>query len=466
MASRLGFLAILALQCVMVSMTAFPNAREQQAHAATISAPQPTSHQWLGTGSCASMGCHNGSGPIGALGNEYSTWLANDPHARSYERLLDPRSRSIVKNLRLDDPRPAHELPLCLNCHVHKDYEQAAHHSRYTKEDGVGCESCHGPASDWISDHFKPEWAYQSEETKTAQGMWDTRSLKGRIRSCTPCHVGAAGMDVTHDLIAAGHPRLAFEFSAFHALMPRHWQDAKDKDPTRSRRGRPDWDAAAWFVGEAVTAQAALELLEARAESPVWPEFAEFDCYACHHQLRGTDWRRDQTGRKPRNQPWNDWYANLLPYEIYPGSAKPAELVGQLNSLRAVMESKANPDAKAVVAQAGNAIKAFEPLIKQFDDYRYGHSDLATVLKQLARHGAEAKADSWDEAAQTYLAVVAIHQAMHDANRLPARPDVLDALKNIRRELRFEPNTASPRADFSPANLLKSYQILQMRLGS
>lgn len=147
------------------------------------------------------------------------------------------------------------------------------------------------------------------------EGMTDTASLLGRAQTCVKCHVGAAGMDVDHDLLAAGHPRLYFEFSAFHAAMPRHWPDAKDRDPSKDPRGRIDFEARAWLIGQLVTTRAGLELLAARAEdkSKPWPEYAEHDCAACHHNLSAA------LARKPKGKrlelAWAD-YAAVSPLAV------------------------------------------------------------------------------------------------------------------------------------------------------
>jgi len=466
MAGRLVFLTMLVALALTSWLAGCPGgAPRQQAEGAPTVAPHSTPHQWLGGGSCASMGCHNANGLKGDLHSEYTTWIVYDPHARGYEVLFNNKSRSIVKNLQLEGNQPAPELPLCLNCHVHKDYELANHHPRFAKEDGVGCESCHGPAGGWVGEHYKPHWAALTPEQKNQQGMWDTRSLTGRVRGCTPCHVGTPRMEVNHDLLAAGHPRLAFEFSAYHALLPHHWQDAKDK------QARPDWDAAAWFVGQTITTQAAVELLAARAGAKVWPEFAEYDCYACHHQLQNQNWRqnRDFTARQPGKLPWNDWYLSSLPYRIQPGKPNAAGLLSQIAKLRGLMENKVAPDSKAVSEQADKVVKALGPWVRQFSapDARYAAEDLAVMIQQLANSGATRKAGSWDEAAQTYLAVVAIYQALRDVNGPQARPpDLQDALKKIRGNLQFTSDSDSPPVGYTPDLLLEPYKLLRKRLGS
>ena len=52
-------------------------------------------------------------------------------------------------------------------------------------------------------------------------------------------------------MIAAGHPRLTFEMSAFLANMPHHWDD-------RAEKAREDYAAHVWAVGQIASTQAAL----------------------------------------------------------------------------------------------------------------------------------------------------------------------------------------------------------------
>ena len=111
-------------------------------------------------------------------------------------------------------------------------------------------------------------------------GLRDTKDLTSRAAICAGCHVGehsADGLtvrDVNHDLIAAGHPRLNFEFSAFLDNMPAHW-DEKDENAGAAGPSRraADFPARAWAIGRLTTIKAALALLESRvAEVEVRPE--------------------------------------------------------------------------------------------------------------------------------------------------------------------------------------------------
>ena len=195
--------------------------------------------------------------------------------------LFADRSKQIQKYL--NQKTEAHEDQRCLSCHVAPGFDVKQHlpDAPYFKTDGVSCESCHGPAGKWLNVHHLATWRSLNAEAKKIQGMNDTQSLVGRAQLCARCHVGEAGMDVDHDLIAAGHPRLHFEFAAFHAHMPRHWPDTKD------HAGKHDFEARAWAIGQLATAHAALKLLAHRAgdAGKPWPEFAEHDCLGAQFQI-------------------------------------------------------------------------------------------------------------------------------------------------------------------------------------
>src|SRR5205823_5475824 len=74
----------------------------------------------------------------------------------------------------------------------------------------------------------------------------------------------------------------------------------------------PAFEAKAWLVGRVAHAEAACKLTAdraARAKSDPWPEFADSNCYACHHELDKKSQARRQNpghyaGRLPGAAPW------------------------------------------------------------------------------------------------------------------------------------------------------------------
>ena len=181
-------------------------------------------------GSCAAAACHNGNGAKGDRGSEYTTWVLHDPHSRAFEVLYGKKSLQIEKNRQrppgVKEDHPESD-PLCLNCHVQPGIEALADNGgrlprrkAFALEDGVGCEACHGAAGGWLTQHYTAAWRARTPAEKEAAGMANTKDLRVRAETCVRCHVGEGDLDVNHDLIAAGHPRLAFEYAAFQGNMP------------------------------------------------------------------------------------------------------------------------------------------------------------------------------------------------------------------------------------------------------
>ena len=253
--------------------------------------------KYTGPGSCSSPSCHGAVQPRSTTSvqqNEYSTWVIQDKHAQAFAVLSNPTSVRIAKILGLSSAASA---PRCLACHSLNP--PAADRARmFDTSDGVGCESCHGPASNWLGPHTTREWSHQQS---VDVGMHDLRDLSNRTQQCLTCHLGTAEKFVDHELIAAGHPDLYFELASFSAVMPRHWKPKPDADA---------WsDVKEMAVGQATQLREHLARLSRTAANGVWPEYAELDCFACHHSLVSArdSWQQERgyTNRKPGNPPWN-----------------------------------------------------------------------------------------------------------------------------------------------------------------
>ena len=305
---------------------------------------KPALAAYTGVGSCSAVACHGSIAPVAGssvLRNEHTTWISDDRHSRAFQVLFDDRSKQIVRSLvegkdpEGKDPIPAHEDARCLACHTAPRLEPLLKETAWMNQDGVGCESCHGPAKKWLGPHTSRPWKSISAADKYGRfGFMDTKNLVSRIELCAGCHIGQDARDglplrdVNHDLIAAGHPRLNFEFAAYHENQPKHWQ--VEKPP--AVEAVVDFPARAWALGQIVSAKTALELLGSRsaraldvtttastlppalprspsAQSP-WPEFAEYGCFSCHHSLADESWRRNRhSGGVPPGAPtWGTWY--------------------------------------------------------------------------------------------------------------------------------------------------------------
>jgi hypothetical protein len=243
----------------------------------------------LGAGSCSSSGCHAAAVEgHAAWASAYTVWASRDRHTRAYRVLHEPLARQIVAALTTRDPTrpqpPAHENKACLGCH--------ATERRAAMADGVSCESCHGPAGDWLVAHTLPGWKTKGNTL----GMVDLADPFVCASQCGQCHIGGppaadgALHEVSHDLIAAGHPRLTFELRSYKAAEPPHWHDrftavAGEAGPL------DEWALGRLGGLEAYLAQVAAQSTAAQqgpaearrgGAAGVWPEFTAFDCYGCH----------------------------------------------------------------------------------------------------------------------------------------------------------------------------------------
>lgn len=253
--------------------------------------------KYTGPGSCAAPACHGAVQPrstTNVLQNEYSTWVVQDKHSRAFAVLSNPTSIRIAKILGLSSAATA---PRCLACHsLNPEANDRAR--TFDTSDGVSCESCHGPASNWLGPHTTKEWTHQQS---VDAGMKDLRDLTKRSEQCLTCHLGTADKKVDHELIAAGHPDLYFELASFSAVMPKHWQRKKEDDQWQ--------DVRELAVGQSVQLRERLARLQRNATSGVWPEYAELDCFACHHSLTASkdSWQQERGygNRKPGNPPYN-----------------------------------------------------------------------------------------------------------------------------------------------------------------
>ena len=283
-AAALGiFAASLATSLRAVDLEA-ARLHEQQAAA-------PEAGNYVGPGSCSAVACH---GAIRAVSGsrifqtEYSTWIALDRHARATEVLGNAVSQRMGRILGIGNPQQAQK---CLACHALE--VPASERSRNFATEGVSCEACHGPATGWLGYHVTKN---ATHEENVKRGMYDTKDAVKRTEKCLTCHLGTADKFVDHEMIAAGHPDLVFELEAFSSAMPRHWKESTDADT---------WQPVRTFAaGQLVHLRANLDRLARRVKGPVWPEYAELDCFACHHSLtRPEDSWRQANGYDNRARP-------------------------------------------------------------------------------------------------------------------------------------------------------------------
>jgi hypothetical protein len=327
--------------------------------------------------------------------------------------------------------------------------------------DGVGCESCHGPAAKWLGLHTTGAWKGFDPDTKEKKfGFVPTQLLARRAEVCVACHVGRHAaddlplQDVNHDLIAAGHPRLAFEFTAYQDRMPAHWVE-------KGRNAAPDFAAWAWAVGQLVSAKAALELLQGRAKDKAapWPEFSEYDCYACHHNLVDAVWRRNSHPRPslPAISGWGSWYFSitsaLIGQNLAAGPAGGPVVDRPFADLHEAM-SRMFPDKPRVEIAVNRGICLLDCQLAGLSEVMLAGPTVERVIRAFNGPKAWDTVSCWDQAAQRYLALVPLN---HTWKRLACgdhqkQQKLAQELRGLLEKLRFKRKLNSPR-DYDPASV-------------
>lgn len=415
---------------------------------------------YVGTMSCAATSCHGaGFSEPDRVYRSYDIWRTKDPHAKAYQVLFNEVSVNMGKLLKLKTP--PHQNETCLACHGNPPgyFEKSNKHDMLVTAqptNGVGCESCHGGARNWLSEHRSYKWDSKSIEEKAAAGFVNLKNLTERAKVCADCHVGGPGKDVNHDLIGAGHPRLNFEFSAYmakYASAAAHWSVNEDYARYQKENGST-YEAHAWLSGQIVSAQKAAALLKQRAnnEKAPWPEFSEYSCYACHHDLSqpsfaGPNWRQVRAKSRDRMVmfPWNNWNHALAAsaVESLKGQAAGQSLRTSMNALQAEMETFAASRSK-VVGMAGNLENELAKFSSQIESQGISPADSRTLITGLTADGMVMQIKDWDRATQSYLALVALKNSMDgDANSLNS--NLLDIRSNL----------------FFPMTTTKEFQTIQ-----
>jgi hypothetical protein len=396
------------------------------------SAEDSSELKMMGSLSCSSVACH-GSQPdqtsLPRSHGEFLRWMQADPHAPSALTLSSEKYQAILVRVSQREDRSVDRLvqARCAKCH-----DPLGKTGDYTSHSlvghGIGCESCHGNAEKWLTRHYEQD----VERTELLSlGMIDTKNLHTRGRQCASCHVGSAAQDMNHDMIAAGHPPLRFELSAYHDLIPhKHWND------TRERLEKRDFQVQLWAAGQVTSAAARVELLAARCgtHSGNWPEFAEYNCFSCHRQVGNSTSLRASDGL-PGRPSWSRW--NVMFVDGPP-----------LKSLRELFRNDFSPE-QMEVRRASAAVKQMPPVI-------FGEAELTNkqLLQNLASSLSNETETDWETRCQQYLALVAAERSYRDElaklqfvarldeaeynRRLAAQRSMLADLTLVRGWLQFE----------------------------
>jgi hypothetical protein len=433
------------LRCAVLLLGAFFVAGMNPACAAN---PPADASKYIGPGSCSSTSCHGSVKPRTdnrIFQNEYSIWAVKDKHAKSYDALTSPVGERMAKILGLGKSEQAAK---CLACHA-LDVPSEARAKTFELNEGVSCESCHGPASAWLGPHTTRTWTH---EQSVAAGMYDTRNLMRRTEKCLKCHLGTQEKFVDHEMIAAGHPDLYFELDSFSAVMPRHWKTPRESAPGVPSEKDTAWEGLReWGTGQAVQLRASMELVAWRAKSKNWPEYSELQCFSCHHSLTAPEqsWRQERgyAGRRPGDPPWNgSRYAVFRELAHQVDNDAATRLDDQVAQLSKSL-SQINPDRDAVASASSAAATLSNQLATRIETQPYDAAMTLRLLQHISDDSDEISNQGERAAEQAAMAFDSLFIAYSRTERIANAADVRAAINGLFQQLE-NPSNYNP-ADFA-----------------
>lgn len=410
----------------------------------------PPSTKHLPSTSCSASACH-GNGRPGRAGGEYSTWAPDlsddrppDPHAHAYRVLFSEAAVRMARAVGLAAP---HRETACLKCHSVDHVTPAS-----AASEGVGCGACHGGADKWLTEHYTATWATLSRRDKWERfGFVPTKNSTARTLTCVGCHVGDADREVNHDLLAAGHPRLAFEAARFHTLPTyrKHWKE---------RTPQPEFEVRLWVIGQAAGLRASADLLRVRAVraskggTAPWPEFSGFSCYSCHRPLgsEGDAGERPVSAGTPGWERWSTAAVTVAAAhtpELFPGCGAPA--LKAVHELEQVMAERA-PKPEVVRQAAADAVAELDGWLAALQAAEDGGGErpnpaaAGALIRALAANALTPDRRSLRDTDWDFLAAhtLGCSAAVHAAGGPGDTPAQAASVRHLHESLRFPPPTA------------------------
>lgn len=391
----LSALAVIALGALALFI-GLPQQGEVQAQAA---------YRYTGVASCAGSTCHGRSEGNGAVvrQDEIATWQApgsvSGAHSRAHAVLSSFRGQQIARSLGWDNANRAE----CTGCHASTAGAQEAG-PRFLQSDGVGCESCHGPAASWIATHYE---VGASHAANVANGMVALDQPQTRARVCLDCHYGSSkqGQFVTHAMMAAGHPRVTFELDLFSAFQQHHDVDAD----YRQRKTAPG-PVQLWAVGQAEAVARATDLFSRPnlAFDGMFPQFYFLDCHSCHRPITdGADRRltfevnpgRPITFGQPPFNDENIIMLDAVAQALAPGRAEAFRTASR--QFHAAMSEGREPAQQAAMALRAEASRLSDTMAQR----TYGADDAFQVIAIIGSRTTNARFTDYAGSAQAVMAV-------------------------------------------------------------
>jgi len=385
----------------------------------------------MGTATCAGSQCHGKNSPQENRNvqlNEYTIWIGGDRHSIAYKTLETKESKLIARKLGLPNATSA---KICLDCHT-DNVPADKRGSKFQISDGVGCEGCHGGSEKWLVNHTDPN---ATHEQNIANGMVATEDAGVRAEVCLACHLGNENQFATHQIMAAGHPRLSFELDLFTTNQPRHYSVDDDYVQRKGRVDRIDL----WMAGQFHSIEQSLEVAKDRLYNGegIFPDFAFYDCHSCHHPMSKLRWTASRAdGVRPGSPRLH--MPNMPVIESLVLSTGNQALTDELVIARAETVRAAQQGRRSFNIAADQLLKTLSTARAQLES-NIDRGDVTNILNSLLNAAAADQTSDYAEAEQIYYSYETLCYAINQAEQCE---NTLDNLFNaIDTDDNFDPNT-------------------------
>jgi hypothetical protein len=302
--------------------------------------------------------------------------------------------------------------------------------------------------------------------------LWDPVK---RATLCASCHIGNQKQKkfVTHEMYAAGHPPLpGFEPATFSEEMPRHWQYLRQKPadvqklPGFPYDGKEQEQTRLLLVGAMVSLRESMRLLAQQAleckkkdSNGLALDLANFDCYACHHDLRADKRRRPALAGRPGRPPMRPWPLALVKLAIHHAAGNEEIAKKMLSSFEEKVKEVQGAFGAQPFGDPGEIICTADALAVWADglvrilDKKKKPCDAAEVRRLLLLLPTLYERDNldYDSARQVAWALKIMYQESQAPPDAMANPWIEKAIASLESQLKLELPTGAKKKSVVPA---------------
>jgi len=206
-------------------------------------------------------------------------------------------------------------------------------------------------------------------------------------------------------------------------------------------------------VGQAVQLREQLKRIARESQGGIWPEYAELDCFACHHSLTAAkdSWRQERgyPGRRPGNPPWN--LSRFVVFrrviqEADPGASQ--QLRSEVDKVYTLVTALGS-DRKQIATAALSAAQVADGLAQRLDAMHFDQPMTLRLLKLISADADDIAEQGERSAEQATMALDSLFIAYVKNDHLANEAQIKAAIHGLFQQ--FEDQSAYNGSRFASA---------------